>query len=144
MVPNRAKHHIFCPICTIIKLIWNNTISNLLRTIKWKSITINCTTCNSIVLKQFDLSSNTLKNVKIKLEMCTIINNTSYIFLSWLHQNWKSNIVITKIVTAKRKALLSIKRTYKINFSKLQVRKQVTLRIRLGSRHNEGPNRVDI
>ena len=37
-----------------------------------------------------------------KTEMCNMLNNTTHLFLSWLHQNWKLYIVITKIVAKKK------------------------------------------
>ena len=42
---------------------------------------VRSNTCSFTVLKQFDLLSNTLQNVK-KVEMCSMLSNTSYLFLS--------------------------------------------------------------
>ena len=79
-----------------------------------------------------------------KIEMFSMSDNTSYLFFFWPHQNWTLNSVTIKVMLKKKeqinlmptkpKPLLSIKRTYKINFWKLQVRKQVTSR--LGNGHN--------
>ena len=80
-----------------------------------------------------------------------MLSNTSYLFLSWLHQNWKLNIVIIEIV-AKRKELITLmsakpktlsKRQkeqflffFMFNFSKLQVRKQVPSKVKLENGYN--------
>ena len=57
--------------------------------------------------------------MKKKLEMCSLLDNTSYLFLSRLRQKRKLNIFITKIVVKKKESMNSrpTKRAYKINFS---------------------------